>query len=115
MRMVHSGVSRPIWVNVAIVSLLASGVEVENPRLETTEQLPWVNDANLRAVHQDLRDDRFLLFTDLPANSWQTFYTLVRAVAPGTFRLPPVHAEAMYNPAIRGTSAKGEVTVKVRQ
>ena len=107
-------VSGPL-LNVAIVSLLASGVEVENPRLETTEQLPWVNDANLRAVHQDLRDDRFLLFTDLPANSWQTFYTLVRAVAPGTFRLPPVHAEAMYNPALRGTSPKGEVTVKVRQ
>ncbi len=107
-------VSGPL-LNVAIVSLLASGVEVENPRLETTEQLPWVNDANLRAVHQDLRDDRFLLFTDLPANSWQTFYTLVRAVAPGTFRLPPIHAEAMYNPAIRGTSARGEVKVKVRQ
>src|SRR6185295_10168647 len=107
-------VSGPL-LNVAIVSLLPSGLEVENPRLETTEQLPWVNDANLRAVHQDLRDDRFLLFTDLPANSWQTFYTLVRAVAPGSFRLPPVHAEAMYNPALRGTSARGTIEVKVRK
>ena len=41
-------------------------------------------------------------------------YTLVRAVAPGSFRLPPVQAEAMYNPAIRGTGARGTMEVKTR-
>ena len=101
--------------NVAIVNLLPSGLEVENPRLSTTEQLPWVADANLQPAYMDLRDDRILLFTDLPADSWQTWYTLVRAVAPGQFRLPPVQAEAMYNPAIRATGERGTMEVKVRE
>ena len=73
-----------------------------------------MTDANLQPRYMDLRDDRILLFTDLPADSWQTFYTLVRAVAPGQFRLPPVQAEAMYNPAIRGTGERGMMEVKTR-
>jgi hypothetical protein len=101
--------------NVAIVNLLPSGLEVENPRLQTTEQLPWVSDANLEPKYMDLRDDRILLFADLPADSWQTFYTLVRAVAPGQFRLPPVQVEAMYNPALRATGERGTMEVKTRQ
>jgi hypothetical protein len=101
--------------NVAIVNLLPSGLEVENPRLQSTEQLPWVNDANLQPRYMDLRDDRILLFVDLPADSWQTFYTLVRAVAPGQFRLPPVEAEAMYNPTIRASGERGTMEVKTRQ
>ncbi len=99
--------------NVVIVNLLPSGLEVENPRLQSTEQLPWVTDANLQPRYMDLRDDRILLFADLPADSWQTFYTLVRAVAPGKFRLPPVQAEAMYNPAIRATGERGTMEVKM--
>lgn len=100
--------------NVAIVNLLPSGLEVENPRLETTEQLPWITDAS-NLAYLDLRDDRILLFTDLPADSWQTYYTLVRAVAPGTFRVPPLQAEAMYNPSIRGTGERGTMEVNLRE
>jgi uncharacterized protein YfaS (alpha-2-macroglobulin family) len=106
-------VSGPIQ-NVVIVNLLPSGLEVENPRLQTTEQLPWVTDANLQPAYMDLRDDRILLFADLPADSWQTFYTLVRAVSPGQFRLPPVQVEAMYNPALRATGERGRMEVKTR-
>jgi uncharacterized protein YfaS (alpha-2-macroglobulin family) len=99
--------------NVAVVNLLPSGLEVENPRLQTTEQLPWITDANLSLAYLDLRDDRILVFADLlPPDSWQTYYTLVRAVAPGSFRLPPVHAEAMYNPALRATGERGTMEVK---
>jgi uncharacterized protein YfaS (alpha-2-macroglobulin family) len=101
--------------NVVIQNLLPAGVEVENPRLKSTETLPWVTDANLEPAHLDLRDDRVLLFTNLPNNEWRTTYTLLRAVTPGTFRLPPVQAEAMYDPAIRTTGERGTITVKVRQ
>jgi uncharacterized protein YfaS (alpha-2-macroglobulin family) len=101
--------------NVVIQNLLPAGVEVENPRLKSTETLPWVTDANLDPAHLDLRDDRVLFFTNLPNNEWRTTYTLLRAVTPGTFRLPPVQSEAMYDPAIRATGARGTMTVKVRQ
>ena len=99
--------------NVAIESLLPSGLEVENPRLQTTEELPWVTASGLTPTYVDFRDDRIVMFTDLPANSWQNAYALVRAVTPGTFRLPPVHAAAMYNPALRATGARGTIEVKV--
>jgi hypothetical protein len=102
----------PVW-NVAVVQLLPSGVEVENPRLETTETLPWVTAAG-NARHLDLRDDRILIFTDLPANTWQSYYALARAVSPGRFRMPPVQVEAMYDPALRATGERGEIEVKVR-
>ncbi|HYU35732.1 MAG TPA: alpha-2-macroglobulin [Thermoanaerobaculia bacterium] len=107
-------VSGPVQ-NVAIVNLLPSGLEVENPRLETTEKLPWITDANMKPSAMDLRDDRILMFANLPPNSWQTFYSLVRAVTPGEFRLPPVQAEAMYDPALRGTGERGTVKVGLRE
>lgn len=109
---VRSGAG-PVW-NVAVVQLLPSGLEVENPRLETTETLTWATRAR-QPRHLDLRDDRILVFTDLPANSWVHFYTLARAVSPGKFRLPPVQVEAMYDPALRATGERGEIEVKVRE
>jgi uncharacterized protein YfaS (alpha-2-macroglobulin family) len=100
--------------NVVIQNRLPSGLEVENPRLETTESLPWVTDAAQDLAYLDLRDDRVLLFADLPANSWQTYYALVRAVAPGSFRLPPAQAEAMYNPALFAVGPRGTIRVSAR-
>jgi uncharacterized protein YfaS (alpha-2-macroglobulin family) len=100
--------------NIVIQNRLPSGLEVENPRLETTESLPWVTDAAQGPAYLDLRDDRILLFADLPANSWQSYYALVRAVAPGTFRLPPAQAEAMYNPALLAVGPRGKIRVSTR-
>ncbi len=101
-------VSGPVE-NVVLANLLPSCLEVENPRLESTESLPWVTEVGRTPDHLDLRDDRILIFTDLPANAWQTYYTLARAVSPGTFRLPPAHAEAMYSPALHATGQRGEM------
>ncbi len=101
--------------NVVVEALLPSGLEIENPRLATTETLSWVSDATRSTRYTDLRDDRALLFVDLPANSWQTFYILLRAVTPGKFRLPPVHAEAMYDPAIKATGERSVLEVKIRE
>lgn len=98
--------------NVVVETLLPAGLEIENPRLETTEDLPWVSDGGQRPDHLDLRDDRILVFTGLENASWRRFYSLARAVVPGTFRLPPPHAEAMYNPSLRATGQRGWLIVK---
>ncbi|HYC60735.1 MAG TPA: MG2 domain-containing protein [Thermoanaerobaculia bacterium] len=96
--------------NVVIQNLLPAGLEVENPRLTTTETLPWVQ--HLADVqHSDIRDDRVLFFVDL--NRSVTFYTVARAITPGEFRLPPAQAEAMYAPRFRATEGLG--TFKVRR
>jgi uncharacterized protein YfaS (alpha-2-macroglobulin family) len=99
---------------VVIEDLLPSGLEVENPRLKTTESLPWVTDATDDLSYLDLRDDRILIFADLPANTWVTLYALTRAVAPGSFRLPPAHAEAMYDPRLQATGERRRIEVGVR-
>jgi len=88
--------------NVVVENLLPAGLEVENPRLSTTETLPWVN-VIAAPQHADARDDRVLFFVDLQPRATLTFYTLVRAVTPGVFALPPTQAEAMYNPAFHST------------
>ncbi len=60
----------------------------------------------------EMRDDRLLLFVNqLPARSGVFIYTL-RAVSKGTFVLPPVSAEAMYEPEVRALTAPGTVTVE---
>jgi uncharacterized protein YfaS (alpha-2-macroglobulin family) len=97
--------------NVVVQNLLPSGLEVENPRLDTTEGLPWIVPSDSAPAYLDLRDDRVLMFVDLPANRWQTHHALLRAVTPGTFRVPPVQAEAMYDPALRATGPRAMLQI----
>jgi uncharacterized protein YfaS (alpha-2-macroglobulin family) len=97
--------------NVVIETVLPSGLEVENPRLASSEQMPELEClASPRAM--DVRDDRVLVFTDLAADTWVTSCVLVRAVTPGTFRLPPAQVEAMYDPAKRASGPRGEMVVE---
>ena len=46
--------------NVAVVNLLPSGLEVENPRLATTERLDWMQEEKTLEGYQDLRDEMCL-------------------------------------------------------
>lgn len=98
--------------NVVLENLLPAGLEVENPRLATTERLPWMGeDDKTKAGYLDLRDDRILVFTDLPDTGWQVHYALLRAVTPGVFSLPPAQAEAMYAPELRASGEAAAFTV----
>ncbi|MYL83196.1 alpha-2-macroglobulin family protein [Desulfovibrio aerotolerans] len=98
--------------NVVLENLLPAGLEVENPRLDSTERLPWMGeDDKSRSNALDLRDDRILMFTDLPDTGWQVHYALLRAVTPGEFRLPPAQAEAMYAPELRASGEAGSFVV----
>ncbi|QLA20145.1 alpha-2-macroglobulin family protein [Desulfolutivibrio sulfoxidireducens] len=99
--------------NVAIQNLLPTGIEVENPRLATTEKLPWMTADDLETDYVDYRGDRINVFADLPDEKWRTQYSLVRAVTPGTFTVPPPQAEAMYDPSIVATGLMGKITVSV--
>jgi len=97
--------------NVVVQSLLPAGLEVENPRLATTERLDWMEEGATLEGHQDLRDDRILVFTTLDGNGWKTRFSVLRAVTPGRFTFPPVQAEAMYHPGLRAGGELGAVTV----
>ena len=107
---------------VVIDDALPAGFEGQNPRFVTSVGAsseatrdpggsgrwwyPW-----WRFDHVDMRDDRVLLFADaMPAGVYTYAYT-ARATTIGAFKLPPIRAEAMYEPERFGHSASSEVRV----
>ena len=96
--------------NVVISDLLPAGFEIENPRLESRAGIPWIQGGS-RADYMDIRDDRMLLFTNLRRQKDKKFYYALRAVTVGEFVLPPVAAEAMYDPAKSSAANSGSVKV----
>ena len=93
--------------HVAVSQLLPTGLEVENPRLATTETLPWMSPPAETAA-MDFRSDRVNVFLDLNTAEWHDIYTLARAVIPGKYVLPPAQVEAMYYPEMKGQYPRGQ-------
>jgi uncharacterized protein YfaS (alpha-2-macroglobulin family) len=72
--------------------------------------MEWIKNA-ATPEEMDVRDDRLNLFVDLNSNR-QVYYYAVRAVSPGTFRMGPVSAEAMYNGEYHSYHGAGTITIK---
>ncbi|MEM0998781.1 MAG: MG2 domain-containing protein [Bacteroidota bacterium] len=96
--------------NLAVSDLLPAGFEIDNPRLGTSTALNWMK-PDLSPEYLDVRDDRLLLFTSMPAKTTRKFYYMLRAVNAGTFRLAPLGCEAMYDPEFK--SYHGARTIRV--
>lgn len=99
--------------NVAISDLIPAGFEIENPRLRTSADLEWVDrkQNRIRPQYVDIRDDRMLLFTAVAPNKTSYYYYMMRVVNTGNYRLAPIGAEAMYDPAYRSYHGAGLVKV----
>jgi uncharacterized protein YfaS (alpha-2-macroglobulin family) len=78
--------------NLALEHRVPAGWEILNPRMAGEElgtQLPF--------EYQDIRDDRVDTYFALDAGQAKTFTTLLNAAYLGTYYLPSVSAEAMYD------------------
>ena len=94
--------------NVVISELLPAGLEIENARLSTSQTLPWAKQGTtLEIQHLEIRDDRLLLFVD-SLQETREFYYVTRAVTAGSFEVPPVAAECMYDESMRGVGVPGQ-------
>ena len=108
--------------HLVIEDLLPAGLEIENPRLNTTAaaQAParihaprlqrsgsTAEEPTLQNIRLDIRDDRLILIGDMPDAAIVKHVYLARAVTPGTFVLPPVRAECMYDLALNSLSGGG--------
>ena len=98
-----------------VVDLLPAGFELENERLEggrNREELRWLPELTA-ARHEELRDDRYVAAFELNRYGDQTFKFayLVRAVSPGTFKLPAVYVEDMYQPTYFARTRMGQVNI----
>jgi len=101
--------------NVIIDDMLPAGLEIENPRLSSRTRgaaVSWLPKEFDQSDYMDIRDDRMLLFTNLELKTKKRFYYSVRAVTEGTFTLPPVSAECMYDPALKSVSSSGFIAIK---
>ncbi len=108
--------------DVVVSALLPGGFEIENPRLQSTVHADIFDDRTLYAEHVGIRDDRLLLFMDIPqtfseretrdfSSRPRRYRYIVRAVSEGAFILPPVEAECMYDPDVQSATAGGTIKV----
>jgi alpha-2-macroglobulin len=98
--------------NIAFVDRLPAGFEIENPRLGRSTKVDWAKDEDMWAVDfMNMRDDRLEAFGALaPKQARKLVYT-VRAVTSGKFAIPPVEAEAMYDPTQWARAAGGVAVI----
>ena len=82
--------------NVVVVDMLPAGFEIENPRLATRYKSHWTAGHDYTPEYIDIRDDRLIFFGSFKKQVEQKFYYPLRVVTEGTFTVPPVSAEAMY-------------------
>ncbi|MYB93260.1 alpha-2-macroglobulin family protein [Candidatus Poribacteria bacterium] len=97
--------------NVVVVDMLPTGFEIENPRLESRAGIPWLKAQGFKPDYIDIRDDRLIFFGTFPRQRERKFYYALRAVTPGEFTLPPIAAEAMYDPT--KSAVTGSMSIKV--
>jgi uncharacterized repeat protein (TIGR01451 family) len=98
--------------NVALVDRLPAGLEIENPRLGRGSMAGWIDPASLWDTDfMNMRDDRITAFGTLAPKAPRKLVYTVRAVTSGTFALPPVELEAMYDPALWARAKGGTAVV----
>lgn len=95
--------------NIVITDMLPAGLEVENARLYEIPGAEWIKRKS-EPDYLDIRDDRVNMFTNA-SDKPKVFYYMVRAVTPGTYKLGPVQADAMYNGVYHSYHGAGIVTV----
>ena len=104
---VHPGV-RSEYRNMAIQQLFPSGWEIMSSRLDAVKSTKMTTDV---PRYQDIRDDRVYMYFDLEKGRKKVFRVLLNAAYPGSFYLPAVQCEAMYDHSVQARTAGQWVSV----
>ena len=107
-----------------IVDLLPGGLELEN--LNLGDQSIWegvtidgvsMSDRSGQAEirYEEYRDDRYVAAVQLYGGQSSKLYYIVRAVSPGTYKVPTPMIEDMYRPMMRGIGAAVPNIIEVRE
>ncbi|MDQ3798960.1 MAG: hypothetical protein M3384_05885, partial [Acidobacteriota bacterium] len=118
--------------HVALVDPLPAGLEILNPGLAVTEQIPADTGGNTSVLeygsrsigygswwwrqywfdHQNFRDERAEAFSALLWEGVYNYTYVTRATTPGEFVVPPAKAEEMYHPETFGRTGTDFVRVE---
>lgn len=101
---------RGAYKNLALNQIFPSGWEINNLRLEGTEDRLTGD----KPTYQDIRDDRVYTYFDLGPNQSKTFRVLLTASYAGKYYLPAVSCEAMYDRSVYARK-KGQVVDVVKK
>ena len=101
---------RGIYKNMALNQIFPSGWEINNLRLGGDEDRLTGD----KPTYQDIRDDRVYTYFDLGANQRKTFKVMLTASYAGSYYLPAVSCEAMYDHGIYARK-KGKVVEVVKK
>lgn len=98
---------RTVIPNVAIVDALPTGLEVENPRLATSDN----SVASDSADHVQFLDDRIVIF-GTASRQPRTFRYALRAITAADAQVPPVQASCMYDESISSLHGAGLIRIE---
>ncbi len=79
--------------NVALLNYIPSGWEIHNARMDENEAFL----KNSSYTYQDIRDDKVMTYFDIRGNETKTFKFRLNASYQGSYYLPGINAEAMYD------------------
>ncbi|MDR2087227.1 MAG: alpha-2-macroglobulin [Dysgonamonadaceae bacterium] len=95
------------YTDLALTHILPSGWEIFNERM--------TGNAGITATdvytYRDIRDDRVLTYFDLPRGRSKEINVRIQATYAGSFVLPAIACEAMYDMSVQARTKAGRVTV----
>jgi uncharacterized repeat protein (TIGR01451 family) len=98
--------------NIALVDRLPAGFEIENARLGRNFKVDWLStDDQWQVDYLNMRDDRIEAFGSIAAGDEKMIVYTIRAVTSGKYAMPPVEAEAMYDPTLWARDKGGTAVV----
>ena len=89
------------YKNLALTHILPSGWEIYDT----------YSNGGTAQTYQDVRDDRVLTYFDLRRGEQKTFAVRLQATYLGTFVLPAIQCEAMYDSSVQARTKAGKTTV----
>ncbi|MDR0995939.1 MAG: alpha-2-macroglobulin [Tannerella sp.] len=95
------------YQNLALTHLVPSGWEIYNERLFGGA----APSAKSAPAYEDIRDDRVLDYFDLLRGESKTFTLRLQAAYAGSFVLPAIRCEAMYDPEVQARTRAGRTLV----
>ncbi|MCL1933067.1 MAG: MG2 domain-containing protein [Candidatus Azobacteroides sp.] len=95
-------------VNLALTHIIPSGWEIFNERMTNDENNIAVSD---KYTYRDIRDDRVLTYFDLPRGKSTEIKIRLQASYVGSFVLPAIQCEAMYDASVQARTVAGKVKV----
>ncbi len=96
------------YTDLALVHIIPSGWEIFNERMFSGDEEDNRSDTY---TYRDIRDDRVLTYFDLKRLKSKTFKIRLQASYVGSFILPAVQCEAMYDTEVNARTKAGKVKV----